>query len=192
LELHAAGILAALAVVTFASQVRGGAPLYLALLAAFAGTAFASARFAQLDTTTLGFGVVAAATAALMRPHWRLLPPVAAGVFAAAWISVLEAQGLPWLPAAVAAAGVLSVATGLALWRREFAPPDLVDEALVLVTSFALLLAVGPDIVAGWRSGSALAAEPLTVAEPNASPWLAALVIGAMLLGGLYTAWKRR
>lgn len=191
MELHAAGILAALAAAVFAAQcARGRAPLIL--LVAFAGAAFAFARFGSPDVTTLGFCLVAAAVTALARPQWSLLPPLAAGIAAAAWISILEAQGLPWPAGVVAAGGLLAVAMSLAARRRGFVSAELRDEALVIVASFALLLAIGPDIVDGWRSSVALKAEPLAAAGPQVGPWLVALVAGVVLLGAAYTAWKRR
>jgi hypothetical protein len=192
LELHAAGVLAALAAVVFGAQCAGGRAALALLLGAFAGAVFGFARLGAPETTTLGFCIAAAAIAALARPRWSLLPPVAAGIFAAAWISVLRGQGLPWLPAAVAAACLLATAAGLAARRRGFMSAELRDEALVLVAAFALLSSLGPDVVEGWRSAIALKAEPLAAAGPDVGPWLGATVVGSVLLGGAYTMWKRR
>jgi hypothetical protein len=191
-ELHAAGILAALAAAAFAAQCAGGRSALSGLLSAFAGSAFVFARFGSPDVTTLGFCVGAVAVAALARPRWRWLPPLAAGLCGAAWVSVLGAQGLPWLPAAAVAACVMAVAMALAARRHEFVSTELRDEALVLVASFALLLGIGPDVVDGWRSAIALKAQPLAAAGPEVGPWLAALVVFSVLLGGVYTVWKRR
>jgi len=66
------------------------------------------------------------------------------------------------------------------------------DEALVIVAAFALLLAVGPDVVDGWRSSVALKAEPLAAAGPEVGPWLGAVVVVSIVLGGAYSLWKRR
>ena len=169
---------------------RGGAAIVLA--GTFAGAVFAFARSGSPAVTTLGFCLLAAAVTALTRPRWFLLPPLAAGFAAAAWISILEAQGLPWLPGAMAAVALLAVAVALAARRQRFMPAEVRDEALVLIALFALLLAVGPDVVDGWRSSIALKAEPLAAAGPQAGPWLGALVAAVVLLGAAYTAWKRR
>jgi hypothetical protein len=190
-ELHAAGILAALAAAAFGSQCASPRRA-LVLLASFAGAALAFARFGALDTAALGFSVGAAALAALARPRWTLLPPLAAGISAAAWISMLEAQGAPWSAGAVAAAVVLAAAVGLAARREAFASAELRDEALVLVGAFALLLAVIPEVVEGWRSSIALKAEPLAAAGPEMGPWLGAVVLATVALGGAYSLWKRR
>jgi hypothetical protein len=190
-ELHAAGILAALAAAVFAAQCTRGRAAFV-LLGVFVGAAFAFARFGSPDVPTFGFCLVAAAVTMLARPQWTLLPGLAAGIAAAGWISILEAQGLPWLPGALAAAGLLAVGAGLAARRRGFMSAEVRDEALVLVASFALLLAVGPDVVDGWRSSVALKAGPLAAAGPQVGPWLGALVVGVVLLGAAYTAWKRR
>jgi len=191
-ELHAAGVLAALAATVFAAQCASGRATLFLLIGCFAAAAGAFLVLAPLDASTLGFCIVAAAATVLARPHWRLLPPAAAGLFAAAWISILEAQGLPWLPGALAAGTLLAVSVGLAARRRGFMHDDVRDEALVLVASFALLLAVGPDVVDGWRSSIALKAEPLAAAGPEIGPWLGALVAGIVMLGGAYSLWKRR
>jgi hypothetical protein len=71
-------------------------------------------------------------------------------------------------------------------------PAELRDEALVLVAAFALLASLGPAVVEGWRAAVALKAEPLAAAGPDVGPWLGALVVASVLLGGAYTMWKRR
>ena len=192
MELHAAGVLAALAAAVFAAQCGGGRATLIALPGGFASAAFAFAGLGPLDTTALGFCVAAAAITTLARPQWWLLPPLAAGVTAAAWTSILEAQGLPWLPAALVATSVLAAAVGFAVRRSGFTSAELRDEALVLVALFALLLALVPDVVGGWRSAVVLKAEPLTAAGPDVGPWLGAAVVATVLFGGAYSLWKRR
>jgi hypothetical protein len=189
-ELNAAGVLAALAAAVLAAQAADRTAL-AGLAASFALMLAVSARLELPAVSVLAFCIAAAQITALARPRWRVLPPLAAGVFAAVWVSILEAQGLPWAPAALAAAALL-VAAATASRRAGFASAELRDEALVLVGSFALLLAIGPDVVAGWRSAVALTAEPLGAAGPEIEPWVGALVVGCVLLGGGYAAWKRR
>src|SRR5690606_17981040 len=176
----------------FAAQSAERRVARATLLTGFVAAAFALSRLGPPDRATLGFFVAAAAVVSLSRPRWWLVPPAAGAIAAAAWISVLEAQGLPWLPGALLAAGVLAATLLLAARRSGFMPPDVRDEALVLVTAFALLFALGPDVVDGWRSALALSAEPLAAAGPRAGPWLGVLVAASVLLGGAYTLWKRR
>lgn len=192
MELHAAGLLAALAATVFAAQSAGRNLAQATLFAVFAAAAHALTRLAPPDPATLGFCVAAAAVSSLARPRWWLLPPLAGGAVGAVWISVLEAQGLPWLAGAPGAAFLLATAVSLAARRRGFMPPEVRDEALVLVAAFALLLALVPDVVEGWRASLALKAEPLAAAGPQAGPWLGALVAATVLLGGAYSLWKRR
>lgn len=191
MELNAAGILAALAAAVFAAQSWRNRASVALLLVSFAGTvvAFAGSRF--FDAATLGYCIVGAAVASLARPRWWLLPPVAAGICGAAWVSILGGQGLPWAPAIVIAAAVLAASAGGAR-RRGFLSNEVRDEALVIVAAFALLLAVGPAVVDGWRSSITLAAEPLGAAGPEFGPWLGAIVAVSLLLGGAYSIWKRR
>jgi hypothetical protein len=189
-ELHAAGILAALAIAVLAAHCAGGA----AIVALAVSVVLASAAFAWAgvpDVSVLAFCVAAALAVALLRPRWLVLP-AAAGICTAAWISILHGQGLPWLPAALVAISVAAAAAGLALRRAGFVSADIRDEAVVLVLCFALLLAFGPDVVDGWRAATALASEPLSAGGTDVGPWLAALVVGCLLLGGMYSLWKRR
>jgi hypothetical protein len=181
----------ALAVAVFAGQADAARASLVAMPAALAVAGAAFAGLGAPDVSAMAFCVVAAGATALARPQWVLLPPLAAGLFAAAWSSVLRAQGLPWLPAVLLAVAVLLGARAVAARRAGFAPPELRDEALVVVASFGLLLAVGPDVVAGWRSAVSLKAEPLA-GQGGVGPWLGALALGCVLLGGAYTAWKRR
>lgn len=191
MELQAAGVLMALAAAVFAGQADGARASLAAMLAALALAGAAFVRLGAPDVSAIAFCVVAAGATALARPQWVLLPPLAAGLFAAAWISVLRAQGLPWLPAVLLAVSVSLAARALAARRAGFAPPELRDEALVVVAAFGLLLAIGPDVVDGWRSAVSLQAEPLA-GQGDVGPWLGALAFGCVLLGGAYTAWKRR
>jgi hypothetical protein len=140
----------------------------------------------------MAFSIAVVAATALFRPQWSLLAPIAGGLCAAAWTSILRAQGLPWLPAALGAGGLLIAAVVLTARRPGFSSAAMRDESLVLVGVFALGLAVGPDIVGGWRSGVALTAEPLVAEEITVGPWPGALAIGCVLLGGAYSLWKRR
>lgn len=190
MELTAAGILAALAATVLAAHTTGRKAA--ATLAAAGIVAAAVFRWAGVpDVSNWAFCMAAALGTVLVRPRWWFAP-LAAGVCAAAWISILEVQGLPWLPAALLAVSVTGVAVGLAQRRAGFASAEVRDEAVVLVSCFALLLALGPELVDGWRSATALAAEPLSADVPSVGPWLGAFVIGCLLMGGVYSLWKRR
>jgi hypothetical protein len=192
-ELQAAGVLAALAATVFAAQPAGHRRATLVALPASLALATLLLHWLTVpEIGALAFCIAAAAVACLVRlgPAW--LPPIAAGITGAVWISLLEAQGLPWPPAVLLAAALLAAAAMLPMRRQDFAPADVRDEALVLVACFALLLAVGPDVADGWRSATALTAEPLAAAGPDVGPALAALVVACLLLGGVYSFWKRR
>jgi hypothetical protein len=192
-EHDAAGIVAALAAAVFAAGSAANRTTLAALFAAAAvagAAAFASPRAVEADA--IAFSIVAASAAAFAWPRWALLRPLAGGIFAAAWVSISSGQGLPWLPAAMLAGSILAVTAWLAVRRPGFVTPSVHDEALVLVGGFALLVAIGPAVVDGWRSAVVLTAEPLTAESPNVGPWLGALAIGSLLLGGAYSFWKRR
>lgn len=192
MEIHAAGILFGLAAAVFATlcaHARRAVALALVLALALA----LDRRYGLFAVEPSAFSAAAAAALALMRPRWlHVLAPAAAGVSSAAWVSVMQLQGLPWPAAALAASAVALAAVGLAARRPGFATADVRDEALLLVALFALLLAVGPGVVDGWRSAVTLTAEPLAAGGPSVGPWLGATVVAAVLLGGAYSLWKRR
>ena len=192
MELHAAGVLAALAATVLAAQCTADRRRLGVLFAVFVAVAslFAWARI--LDIEALAYCIAAAHAAAFLQPRWWLLPPIGGGIAAAGWVSILRAQGLPWLPAALAAAALLVATISLVRRRPAFMSEDVRDEALILVGVSALALATGPDIVDGWRSGLTLMAEPLAASGSSVGPWLGALVGASVVLGGAYTAWKRR
>ena len=191
-ELNAAGILLALALTAFTGQGR----LERRELGALAVSAVAALALlgwlGSASVATLAFGVAVAAAGALARPHWWLLPPLAAGACAAAWSMVLHVQGSPWPPAVVVPGTVAFAAIVLVNRRRSFVSPEMRDEALLLVGSFAVLLALGPGVIGGWRSAVALTAEPLAGQTGAVGPLLGTLGVACVLLGGAYTMWKRR
>jgi hypothetical protein len=62
------------------------------------------------------------------------------------------------------------------------------EEALLLVGGLGL----GGPLASGWRSAGALAAQPLSAARSVGEGWLAAFAVACVVLGGLYSLWKRR
>lgn len=152
--------------------------------------AVAPARFPE--PASIGAAAALLAAAALFRPRWSLVPAFAAGVFAGLWVSVLRAQGLPLMPALLLAAALPAAGLTLTTRRPKFAPSVLREEALLLVGGLGLVVALGAQLAAGWRSAAALAAQPLSGQRSAGEGWLAAFVLACVVVGGLYSLWKRR
>jgi hypothetical protein len=190
-ELNAAGILSALAAAVLAGLCGAERAELVALTLSFVVAATLTAAVIGLAPAVVAAVVATAAILALARPGWRWVAPVGAGICAACWVSVLATQGLPFAVALPAAGALVATAVALAARRLEFAPPAVRDESLVLVAVFALVVAIGADLVAGWHSGLKLAKEPLAATMPNGGLGLVAVVVGCLALGGLYALWKR-
>jgi hypothetical protein len=191
-ELHAVGLLCALGAAAFASLRTADRAAVAALLAGFVAAlaAVTPARFPE--PAPVGTAAAVLAAFALVRPHWSLAAIVVAGAFAGVWVSVLRVQGLPLAPALLLAAALPAAGLALTTRRSSFAPSVLREEALLLVGGLGLVVALGAQLAAGWRSAVALAAQPLSGERTAADGWLAAFVLACVVLGGLYSLWKRR
>jgi hypothetical protein len=191
LESDALGIVSALAAVAFAAvptrarAARGAAALVFVAVAVL--------LYERVPTVALAStGIAVAAALMLLRPAWPRVALACAAACAALWAAVLQQQGLA-LPLALGIAGAAPLAASLLARRRaRFAPPALRDEALVLVGACALILAVAPGLIAGWRSAVALQATPLGADAAPAAPWPFAVAAACIALGGVYSVWRRR
>jgi hypothetical protein len=187
-------MLSALGAAVFAAFGAAGRPSNGALSIAFAAAAGAAAtgRAGWFPSpAAVGWATAAVAGVGLFRPRWSPLLAAAGGLLAGLWIAVLRAQGLPLVPALILATAVPAAAAWL-VRRPVFAPPALLEEALLFVGGFALLLAVGGEVAAGWQAAGALAASPLAPSPAAGLKWLAAFTIACVAAGGLYSLLRKR
>lgn len=192
--LHFLGIVSGLAVVVLAAQAPGRRWLAaIAFCAALLAAAVAIGSARVPDPVWAGGFAAASAGVVLWRPRWTVFAAVASGMLASVWAAVLAMQGLPSL-AAFGLVVVLAAASGaFAAHRPSFAPVAVREEGLVLVAVLALLLAVSPVIMEGWKSAAALRAAPLDVPAVGSPAWAAfAVAGGAALLGVVHSLWRRR
>lgn len=173
-----------------AGAARGG--VAAVGLAAFIATLVAVAYTRLPAPAAIAVGAALAAAVALARPGWTVAAAAAAGIFAALWAAVLDAQGLPFVAAVGVAAAIGAASAALSARRGHFAPRDLRDEALALVVVLGVCAGAAGPIVEGWRVGVTLAAQPLESPSFAAGAWLPAVVVGCLLLGGLFSLWRRR
>lgn len=190
LLIHAFGMLCALASATFATRAAAQRLTGLAFVAAFVASA-AWTRFVDLpDPALIGVLVALVAALRLKGPRFSPVAAVSAGALAAIWVSVLQLQGIPVVPAVVMAIAVPTASMTLALRRSSFAPPQLHEEALLLVAGLGLAVAVGPAVASGWRSAALMNLQY----EANASglpSWALVVSVASVALGGGYSLWWR-
>jgi hypothetical protein len=115
-----------------------------------------------------------------------------AGLIAAVWASLLQAQGVPTLASLPLAAVVPLLSAVLAARSRAFAPAQIRDEALLILTALAALLAVAPGLLAGWQSAGALNLEGKRDVVQALPRWTILMTFAAASLGGGYSLWTRR
>jgi len=143
------------------------------------------------------------ATAATLMALWQVVgaprrPYAAAmaGLLAGVWTAVLGGQGLPTPAAFVLAASLPVTSAWLRHRRAAFAPPALVEEALVVLALVGLVAATLPGIAEGWHAAVNLSVQGGP--SPDGSPatavpaWTLAVASAALISGGAFSVWSRR
>ena len=188
---HVLWMLCALGAIAFAATAAR-AWRHVAVFAAgfVAGAAWAALRGLP-DAPLVGAAAAAAVVLYLRRPRWALLAVATGGALGGLLPELLWLQGVPHYAAWPAAAVVVALPVWLARSRPWFAPPVLQDDALLGVLGMGLVLAVLPGVLDGWQSALALNISPAE-AGGQLSPWLVAVVSGALLMGAVHSVWSRR
>lgn len=191
--LQAFGLLCGLACVVFATAVSSRRLDLVLMTLGFVATVVRSALWTDPqdppDPAWVGLVVVAVATLGLLRPGLRIPLAAGAGVLGGLWTVFLQTQGLPWVLALLVPVASLGIAV-FASRRPDFATPSIRDEALLLVCCLGLLVALGPELLAGWRSAAVLNAA--SVPSQAMEGWV--LVVGAasVVAGGLTALARER
>lgn len=118
--------------------------------------------------------------------------PLAAGAAAAVLWRLLGTEFLPASLAFVVALAPGLTSALLVSARPRFAPPRILDEALLLVLVFGVVVAVLPGFSEGWRAALALNAESTSNPRAALPLWTMATSAGVMVLGGGYSLWRYR
>jgi len=131
-------------------------------------------------------------TRAPRRPYAAIM----AGLLGGFWTAVIAGQGLPLWVAVPPAALLPASSAFLRAHSRTFAPPALIEEALVFLGAVGIAAAALPGIAAGWRAAvnlSVQGGQSTTVAPETALPvWTLAVASAALISGGLFSLWSRR
>jgi hypothetical protein len=147
------------------------------------------------DATWIGSLASGAAIFHVFRSERRIAQFIAAtagGMLAALLAWILMSEGLPIMIAALLAALLPAIASFLAFRRSDFAPLALREEALLLIFVMGLVIAVSPQVLAGWNSALVLNREGMSNANQALSWWTMFLSAAAVMLGGLYSLWRHR
>ena len=169
--------------------------------AAMAVTAFAFGAWWARQPFAPSAATVAIAAAVIavwqiVRPPRHPYAAIMGGLLAGVWTAVLDAQGLP-LVAAIPIAALLPTASAWLRARRAvFAPPALVEEALLLLAVVGILAAALPGIADGWHAAvnlSVRSGQSANGTTDAAMPmWTLAVASAALLSGGFFSIWSRR
>ncbi len=185
-------MLCGLGATAFASWVDRGWRTRLGFLGGFliAVLGFGADRFPQPGWIAITVAIVAALT--LWKPAWSVAMVVCGGLLAGLWISVLQLQGLPFVPALVVGVAMPAVSAFFSMRRPDFATQTLREESLILLIVLGLAVAMVPEVTAGWRSALELKAVPLGVESPDGVAWVFLVGGACALFGGMYSLWRRR
>jgi hypothetical protein len=172
---------------------RAGAGL--GVLAFAVGAWWARQPFAP-SAATVATGAALVAVWQIVRAPRRPYALIVAGLLAGIWTAVLEVQGLPLLAAVPVAALLPATSAWLRTERAAFAPPALVEEALLLLAIVGLAAAALPGIAEGWHAAvnlSVRGGQPATGTPETTMPvWTLAVASAALISGGLFSIWSRR
>ncbi len=144
------------------------------------------------DPAWTGTIVAIGAAFLLARPRSSSVGAAIAGCLAGFWVSLLEGQGVPMVAALGLSAAVVAGSAWMARTRREFAPSVLREEALLAIGGLGLVVAMGPDIAAGWQAAGVINLEPGSGRQGVFELWLVVTTGAAALGGGAHALWSRR
>jgi hypothetical protein len=76
--------------------------------------------------------------------------------------------------------------------RAGFSPETLREEALLIVCTLGLAVAVLPSVLDGWQAAGSLNVQTENVAREAIPAWTLTVVAMSMLLGAAHALWSRR
>jgi hypothetical protein len=131
----------------------------------------------------VGASTAGLALLVLAKPSWAFLAALGSGALAGTLSALLQAQFMPRAAACLLVAVVVLLSLILASERPDFAPLPMREEAMLVLATLGLLLAIAPALVQGWQSALAL-----NIAEKGGSDrafplWVIALGAGSALVG---------
>lgn len=191
---HALWILCVFGAAVFAAASARPAAYVIGLAAGFT----AAVGFFQWrpeispDSVLVSACTAAAAAVYLFRPRYRLASAFVGGALAGLCSTLSEVLGFPGIAGIVLAGAVPAVMILLARRSAEFASEQLCDEGMLGVLVLATVTALAPGILAGWQSAIALNIEGESSVTLSIPAWTLLFACTSMLMGGVYSLWRRR
>ncbi len=177
---------------SFAAAAAGRRGALAALFAGFGGAAIWISPRVLPDPGWIGSIAALAAAVELFRRRFRWLAPLCGGALAASGSALLQIQGLPPYAALPAAAALPAISAYLAVRRKEFAPAELREEAMLVTIALGLAVAIIPEMSAGWRSALALNREQGDSSNVIIADWVLVTTAVSLVLGGFHALLRRR
>jgi hypothetical protein len=107
-------------------------------------------------------------------------------------IPVLGMLGAPVLLTGPLIALGMAGTVWLAQTRPVFSPETLREEALLIVCTLGLAVAVLPSVLDGWQAARNLNVPVENVAREAIPTWTLSVIATSTLLGAAYALWSRR
>jgi hypothetical protein len=199
MELHAFALLCGIATVTCCAHIAsvaldGWRWLVMVLLSLFILSPLAGLlpSVAPLSVQPSHAALlIALAAMSLLRRRSAKMALTWGGLVTAMWISALLTAGYPMVIAFTWPLAGAAITQALSLRCSGFRSEALLQEALVVLLVIALTVALVPELLAGWRSASALQGiDAAPVSAPVAGLGAISVATVCVVLGILYTGWK--
>jgi hypothetical protein len=147
---------------------------------------------ASPDPEVAGLSAAVGSIVYLFRPRYAWLGFVLGGALAGMLVQVFGLVGGPVAVTAPLVAVSLAATAWLARTRPHFAPEALREEALLIVCTLGLGVAVLPSVLDGWQAAANLNARMENVTPQGIPTWVLSVVATSTLLGAGYAVWSRR
>lgn len=189
---HALWMLCALGAATFAAAAAPRRRWHVALGLGFV-VVLALPGIEQIpDPAVAGLLASTGAIVYLFRPRYAWLAVTFGGALAGMLVRVVGLAGAPPLLSAPLIAAGLAAIVWLARTRPIFAPEILREEALLILCTLGLAVAVLPGVMDGWQAAANLNIQVENVAQQAIPAWTISIVATSTLLGAAYAVWSRR
>jgi hypothetical protein len=187
---HALWMLCALAATTFAAAAAPRRRWLVALAIGF--VTFAMLPGTQPDPEVAGLFAAFGAIVYLFRPRYAWLGFVLGGALAGMLVQLFRLLGDSVVVTAPLVAMALAVTVWLARTRPGFSPEALREEALLIVGTLGLGVAVLPSVLDGWQAAANMNVQIENAARQAIPVWVLSVIATSTLLGAAYAVWSRR
>jgi len=187
---HAVWMLCALGATTFVAAAAPRRRWLVALAVGFFTVVMLPGM--QPDPEVAGLVASCGALVYLFRPRYAWFGLVLGGALAGMLVKVFALLGAPVVATVPLVAVGLAATARLAQVRPVFSPEALREEALLIVCTLGLGVAVLPSVLDGWQAAANLNVRMENVAQQTIPAWVLSLVATSTLLGAAYAVWSRR